>query len=277
MSNEFYLEQIKKSVTFIFHKKGNEMCPLGTGFFVILNYGELRAIYLVTAKHVICDINGNILTDLHIKLNTKKGTAEYVSLIDNLLTTLFHEDTNVDLAAMIFYLSAEYYDHKMIPENFFLNKAVMVEKNIREGSKAFFAGLFSHFYGKVKIQPVLRFGTISLLTDEKIQIGRTEGPRREAHLFLVECASLRGFSGAPVFFETDRITKDGIFHTPEFYLGGIMKGHYNDVIETKNGLVRELNAGLALITPCYLLREVLYSKKAIEFRRELAEKYLNKS
>jgi hypothetical protein len=56
-------------------------------------------------------------------------------------------------------------------------------------------------------------------------------PARLAHLYLVECQSLGGFSGSPVFFERERITPTGIFHSPEIYLGGVMKGHYNDVIE----------------------------------------------
>ncbi len=46
-----------------------------------------------------------------------------------------------------------------------------------------------------------------------------------------------------------------------------MKGHYNDIIETQNGIIRELNAGLALVTPCYLLKEILdtdIAKKQIE-------------
>ena len=54
-----------------------------------------------------------------------------------------------------------------------------------------------------------------------------------AHLYLVESNSIGGFSGSPVFFEVDRITPTKIFHTPEIYLGGIMKGHYNDILKIK--------------------------------------------
>ena len=36
-----------------------------------------------------------------------------------------------------------------------------------------------------------------------------------------------------------------------------MKTHYNSVVDIAPGLSRELNAGLALVTPCYLLTELL--------------------
>lgn len=73
------------------------------------------------------------------------------------------------------------------------------------------------------------------------------------------------------FFERDRILKDKIFYTPEVYIGGVMKGHYNDVLETPVGIVRELNASLALVTPCYQLREILMSDKARQQRAKLPD------
>ena len=68
------------------------------------------------------------------------------------------------------------------------------------------------------------------------------------------------FSGSPVFLELDRITKDGrFFSSPEIYLGGLMKGHYNNIVDLAPGISRELNASLALVTPCHLLTEILHS------------------
>ena len=101
-------------------------------------------------------------------------------------------------------------------------------------------GLFADFIGKEKNQPVIRFGNVSLITDEKVKTNKKGEPVTMEHLYLVECMSLGGFSGSPVFFETDRIKPNKIYHSPQFYLGGIMKGHYNDIIET-HGIVRELN------------------------------------
>jgi hypothetical protein len=53
--------------------------------------------------------------------------------------------------------------------------------------------------------------------------------------------------------------------TVEIYFVGIMKGHYNDVrmtrvVDVKDNVLRELNNGIALVTPSYLLQEILFAK-----------------
>ena len=88
---------------------------------------------------------------------------------------------------------------------------------------------------------------------------------------MIECQSIGAFSGSPVFFEVERITQEKLFRTPEIYLGGIIKGHYDNIVESPVGY-REFNAGLALVTPCYLLNELLNSKKAKGQREELLHK-----
>ena len=108
----------------------------------------------------------------------------------------------------------------------------------------------------------MRFGYISLLTEEKIEIKKSlyTDLTIQGHFYLVECQSLGGFSGSPVFCERDRITREGADFTPEIYLGGVMMGHFNDIQNLEKGM--ELNVGLALVTPCYQLEELLQSKQA---------------
>ena len=96
------------------------------------------------------------------------------------------------------------------------------------------------------------------MPDERLKLKQKDMPDICVDMYIVECQSLGGFSGSPAFFEVERITKDKLFTSPEIYLGGVMKGHYNDLVETREGILRELNAGLALVTPCYLLKEILY-------------------
>jgi hypothetical protein len=105
------------------------------------------------------------------------------------------------------------------------------------------------------------------MTDQKIEIEYREQTPVQAHLYIIECQSLGGFSGSPVFFELNRLLRDRYFVTPEIYLGGVMKGHYKkDVTEIPSYTIRELNEGLALVTPCYLLNELLYTDAAIKDR-----------
>ncbi|MGA9170082.1 MAG: serine protease [Nitrososphaeraceae archaeon] len=260
MSSEFYLDQVKKCVTFIFEEKGNGIIPLGTGFFVgIQSQSDLHAVYFVTAKHVLQSayVQGKVL----LRMNTTKGNLEYIEIDLARHVILTHPDVNVDIAATLLYPPQDHFDYLYIPQAYFVDNIVLKEKNIREGSRAFFAGLFGKFYGKQRNYPVVRFGNISLITDEKIEVE----PTKFSHLYLVECQSLGGFSGSPVFFEYGRVTREKVFFSPEIYLGGVMKGHYNDFFEVP-GFARELNAGLALVTPCYLLKELLYTEAAKQDR-----------
>jgi uncharacterized membrane protein YhdT len=69
------------------------------------------------------------------------------------------------------------------------------------------------------------------MTDQKIEIEYREQTPVQAHLYIIECQSLGGFSGSPVFFELNRLLRDRYF-----------------------------------VTPCYLLNELLYTDAAIKDR-----------
>jgi hypothetical protein len=79
------IDQEKKTVTFLFgtiHSRTQDgktvsiEIPLGTGFFVY--YPDLRGgpeygfVYLVTAKHVLKDLDGSFLKEIKIRLNFKE-------------------------------------------------------------------------------------------------------------------------------------------------------------------------------------------------------------
>jgi hypothetical protein len=274
MSDEFYLNQIKKSVTFILIEKPNlRPEPIGTGFFVGIkpDSGSGYAVYLVTAKHVLREQGGDKFHNkVLIRLNTKKGTVEYVELELSKHTILTHLDDNVDIAATLLYPPQDYFDYLFIPEDYFTNSDILIQKNIHEGSRAFFAGLLANFhYGKQKNYPIVRFGYISLLTDEEIEIKKNVigDLTIQGKYYVVECQSLGGFSGSPVFFERERIAREKVYFSPEIYLGGVMMGHFNDMTSLERG--HELNVGLALVTPCYMLYDLLHTETARKEREAL--------
>jgi hypothetical protein len=261
MSANYYLDQIKKCVVFIFECNEEIVQPLGTAFFVNVKKENTGIAYLVTAKHVLLDDSGKLYERIRIRLNNRKGSSDQLQLNLSELNIRFHSDENVDLAAIQVGPDPRLFDYLLLPEAYFTTPTILREKNIREGSTAFFAGLFVHYYGKQRNYPVIRFGKIALISEEKIEVYE-KGYLKTADLYIVECQSMGAFSGSPVFFELDRITKDGrFFSSPEIYLGGVMKGHYNNIVDLVPGMSRELNAGLALITPCYLLTEILHSTK----------------
>jgi hypothetical protein len=79
---------------------------------------------------------------------------------------------------------------------------------MNEGDEVFYAGLFANYYGTENNYPILRFGRVSLLTNEKIEINQYNEPQKLAHLYLFEIQSYSGNSGSPVFFQLARIGKN---------------------------------------------------------------------
>ena len=273
MSEVHYLTQIKKCVTFIFIFKEGKYIPLGTGFFVGVQMAEKFTVYLVTAKHVLQSENGDFYNEVYLRLNTYENIAKMLRCFFEPSNLLIHHDKNVDIICTPCFPDSTLFDYKFISDSYFTDERVLEEKGISEGTDIFYAGLFFNYYGDQQNHPLIRFGKVSSLTNEKIRITKPTEPLKVAHLYLFESHSLGGFSGSPVFFQLDRLNKKGAIHygNPEIYLSGVMKGHYNDFIispvaELKDNILRELNLGISAVTPCYLLKEILFSPSEIKLR-----------
>jgi hypothetical protein len=91
----------------------------------------------------------------------------------------------------------------------FLTKETMAEFNIWPGDDTFLIGRLVVQSGKQKNTPVVRFGNLSMLADPDELIDMS--PYGEHEAFLVECRSVSGFSGSPVFLTTTQtyLPKDG--------------------------------------------------------------------
>jgi hypothetical protein len=83
----------------------------------------------------------------------------------------------------------------------FVSKGVIEDFAIGPGDEAFLIGRLITVEGQQRNKPAARFGNISIMADPNEPI-RLEGREQEA--FLVECRSLSGFSGSPVFVTLDR-------------------------------------------------------------------------
>jgi len=66
------------------------------------------------------------------------------------------------------------------------------------GDDIFMVGRFITFDGKQRNTPVVRFGQISMLPAEPVEV---DGGRAQEEVFLVECRSIGGLSGSPVFVD----------------------------------------------------------------------------
>jgi len=267
--------EIKSVVCFVFIEKDAKLIPNGTAFFVAVKDPSKPTSakgYLVTAKHVLYKPETTEFLDkVYIRLNKKDGGSEVgtvpIKAQAKDQNVFLHSDLSVDLAVIPFAADQAIFDFKFLPEEFITTKEDYAKLKIREGSDIFFTGLFTPFPGSEKNYPVVRFGRVALVTDEKINWKGIQ-----MTLYLIEAGSYGGNSGAPVFFYlgSDREPGTLIVGEPILKLAGIMQGTFLDaqeikVINTKTTPISLSNMGIAAVVPAYKLHELLFSE---ELRRQ---------
>jgi hypothetical protein len=225
-------------------------------------------VYLITAKHVISKPNSTEFFDkVFLRLNKKEGGSAILALPivydGNNKTVFCHSDPSVDIAVIPCLPDQNVFDFKFLPDDMITTTVEYKDLKIREGSEVFFTGLFSPYLGAEKNYPVVRFGRVALVTDEKIPFGD-----KKRDLYLIEAGSYGGNSGAPVFFYLGADREPGrlILGSTVLKLAGIMEGTFLDakeikVVETKTISIAQSNMGIAAVVPSYKLHEILFSNE----------------
>ena len=269
--------EVKSVVAFIFIKnEEGKLIANGTGFFVGVknpSNPDSFSVYLVTAKHVLYKLNTTDFLDMvFVRLNKKEGGSQIgvIPIITegekcNVFT---HSDSLVDIAIIPFLPDQEKFDFKFLPEDTITTKEAFKELKIREGSDVFFTGLFTPYTGSERNYPIVRFGRVALVTDEKI-----EWQGKLMDLYLIEAGSYGGNSGSPVFFYlgSDREPGSIVIGSPILKLAGVMQGTFLDaheikVVETKKVPIAVSSMGIAAVVPGYKLHEILFSDELKEKR-----------
>lgn len=270
--------EVKSTVGFVYIlNQKNEKVANGTGFFVGVKNPEKEgyyAQYFVTAKHVLkTPDHKSWLLGFFLRLNKRDGTTESVPVPITLegkdKTILTHPDPDVDLVAIPMLPDQKTFDFKFLPDDMLTTKKDFDDLNIREGSDVFFTGLFSPYPGYEKNYPVVRFGRVALITDEKIEVEKGH----TMNLYLVESASFGGNSGSPVFFQlgSDRNPGSIIIGPHVIKIAGVMMGSFQDIqpikiVETAKIPVASSSMGISCVTPAYKLHELLFGKEAKKSR-----------
>lgn len=275
-------QEVKSTVTFIFIKNNaGQLTPNGTGFFASLKNEHdpnLLNVYLITARHVLLNKKtGSLVNSVYIRLNKKTGDSQICEIVlcgSNAIKVFNHKDTNVDISVIPMVPDPNVFDFKCIPENMITTKEKFTELKITEGDEVFFVGLFTPYFGKQKNYPIVRFGRVALITNEKIPWPekKDESPKM-LDLYLLETQSFGGNSGSPVFFYLGATREPGsiVIGPPKLLLAGVMKGSFLDakkiqVIETSKIPVSLENIGIAGVVPAYKLHEILFSNELKESR-----------
>lgn len=252
---------LKQIVAFIYtpeseaHQEvGDKFQPSGTAFFVALKNErnpETGFIYLVTAKHAIQTENKEIFKNIAIRLNKRSGGSilQVVPLSgEGAFSVYLHpHDPDADVAVIPIALDLEIFEYKFWLPEIIPTRSMLNDNNIYEGDDVFFIGLFWQFLlvpdkNKRNI-PVVRFGRVAVVTDEKIPVMDKEEIKL-LDLYLIEAQSFGGNSGSPVFIYTSR---------GKLLLAGLISGHFSEAI------YRSENVGIAKVVPAYKIYEILFS------------------
>jgi hypothetical protein len=260
----------------------------GTGFFVAVPspIPNRTWVYLVTAKHVVHtnsnDFQSPLFTTLWVRINKKAGGSAIYPL--NLTADgdrqnlFFNTEASVDIAVISVSIpdtELPNLEVKVLPEQMLTSDSDLKTLNIGVGTDMFFTGMFTGFLGEKKSYPIVRFGKLAMIPDEKINFAGqwTEG-------YLMEAFSFGGNSGSPVFFAPSADNTPGamILGALPIKIAGVMKGFFGDYeqiqflqnqaavpgppVPVSNG-----NTGVALVVPAKFITEILHSR-ALEALRQ---------
>ena len=82
-----------------------------------------------------------------------------------------NSDSTVDIAVVPALPAIDIFDFKVVPDDMLTTKDSFAALHIGEGSDVFFAGLFVSYYGERKNNPILRFGRVAMLPEDRIRCG----------------------------------------------------------------------------------------------------------
>ena len=276
-------ERVRKCVAFACYRdKADKLRYAGTVFFTHSEVDkELGKVYIVTvtAKHVIIDAKRNSIDQkVVLCLNRLNGGSEYIDT--DIQDWKFHPDPQypADVAILAWSPSNEF-DWQPIPISIAATDDVVKEEVIGLGNEVFVVGLFRGYWGKKKIQPVVRVGNIAMLPDEYI-------PTKEfgdIEAYLIEGRSTGGLSGSPVFVEGFKVTsKVGTWTTWDtpLYLLGLIHGHYDVKLPAEDGLVEDavaaevINQGIAIVIPAKKVVEAIEQPEMVAMKEAERKKLL---
>lgn len=164
----------------------------GTGFLVgVPLVTPWYQIYVVTCSHVVKEGRAPV-----IRVNTRSGGAE---VIDVPADAWIHHPDGDDLAIHPIDMDDEH-RWACVHRDQLLTEVEMNRRGIGPGDDVFMVGRFIYHDGGLSNKPAARFGNLAMMP-ERIKQEARAGFMQES--FLVECRSLSGFSGSPVFVQVN--------------------------------------------------------------------------
>jgi hypothetical protein len=185
-------EKVRQSVVFIGVNGSAGFIPLGTGLLGLAMCEDMGNCILITAKHVVDSIHGDAFA---VRINRRDGGTECKTV--HKAATIAFDNKGLDLAIFPFSLgNPTEYEASMIPlTSDAWNWQIEALGEPSPGDEVCVVGLYTTHYGHIKNIPVVRIGHIAALPEEQVMTdqGYVLG-------YLIECHSIAGFSGSPVYW-----------------------------------------------------------------------------
>jgi hypothetical protein len=261
-------DEFRKCVAFLGYQVADKSFRMaGTAFWIVRDLGEGKfATYMITARHVIDGIRSLGLTEVAIRMNKKSGDAEWLKTkIDDWFS--HPTDKSIDVAIHSGGNPSQDHDHRILPLTICATAEKLLQNEVGLGDEVFITGLFRHHYGNKRNIPIIRIGNIACLDEGKISTSKYG----DIDAYLIECRSIGGLSGSPVFINLGAIRYIGgqIQHAqggPMLLLIGLVHGHFDSKTSSvdesrddKNDLLtpERVNTGIAIVVPVQRIQETI--------------------
>lgn len=282
---------IRNCVAFIGHIRNGEMSAIGTGFFldIHLEGTEQYVRYLITAQHVINKIRDESDDQIvWVKVNMKDGPAKWIPTDIGEWKLHPADSQNVDVTALTISRIGDWENAQFMG---FDKSIAKDESSLRDGiglgDEVNIVGLFTESYGRMRIYPIVRCGTIARMPDEKIRIELSGADIGETDTYLIETHSTGGPSGSPVFLNVRSVLKRSdseAIYREMFYLLGLVHGHWDmsigvnkDILAEYKEIIENINTGISVVIPAAQIFEVLEHEEFAREREEAREEIVRET
>jgi hypothetical protein len=237
----------------------------GSGFLVHsewMHAGKLStADFVVTNRHVlknIVDRDTRTPADPIVRLNRRDGASDPIRT--NRLRWKNHPAGD-DIAALRFEALSDEHECMPVDGRAFLTPMHISHENIGIGDDVAMIGRLVGHDGNIRNSPTARFGVISMMPGDKFE--NEFGHQQES--FLVDCPSISGFSGSPVFLfpPSSARSPEALLDSRSWLLGidWMHVSHKEPVLTSKgekvDGLYVNANSGIAGVIPAWRIKELL--------------------
>ena len=272
----------------------------GTGFLLGVDSGdeEKPYLYAVTNAHVLEFLETMGSTSCTIRINTQDGKTETVDAPladwvkhpkgDDVAVFLLKPNDNWQYSYVLdeMLLREDYVRTDIFEEQRTMETVKIDEEDggterswkevnkIGIGTDTIMVGRFIKHGGTLKNYPVVRRGHIAMLPFEPV---KQSGCEHEQEGFLVETYSVGGFSGSPVFVQTNvnhhKAANDGnsnsTAHHEGVFLLGIDWGHFDfdgEVVASDSQNTLKIPSGMMCVLPSWQLAELINTDAVINGR-----------